>query len=95
LDQFLTMRYNTGLTAGPASPLYGSPVEGGTGSGVFFTDTQILTVTLKVSWHTAVAASSVVRGPNKLKVSKSNLMVQISRENIFYQWQKKYLIYFM
>jgi hypothetical protein len=25
-DQFLTMRYNTGLTAAPASPLYGSPV---------------------------------------------------------------------
>jgi hypothetical protein len=25
-DQFLTMRYNTGLTAPPASPLYGSPV---------------------------------------------------------------------
>jgi hypothetical protein len=26
-DQFLTMRYNTGLTAAPASPLYGSPVS--------------------------------------------------------------------
>jgi hypothetical protein len=26
LDQFLKMRYNTGLTAAPASPLYGSPV---------------------------------------------------------------------
>jgi hypothetical protein len=26
-DQFLTMRYNTGLTAAPASPLYGSPVN--------------------------------------------------------------------
>jgi hypothetical protein len=26
LDQFLTMRYNTGPTAAPASPLYGSPV---------------------------------------------------------------------
>jgi hypothetical protein len=26
LDQFLTMRYNTGLTTAPASPLYGSPV---------------------------------------------------------------------
>jgi hypothetical protein len=25
-DQFLMMRYNTGLTAAPASPLYGSPV---------------------------------------------------------------------
>jgi hypothetical protein len=25
-DQFLTMRCNTGLTAAPASPLYGSPV---------------------------------------------------------------------
>jgi hypothetical protein len=25
-DQFLTMRYNTGLTAAPASPLYGSLV---------------------------------------------------------------------
>jgi hypothetical protein len=26
-DQFLTMRYNTRLTAAPASPLYGSPVS--------------------------------------------------------------------
>jgi hypothetical protein len=26
LDQFLTMRYNTGLTAAPASPFNGSPV---------------------------------------------------------------------
>jgi hypothetical protein len=62
LDQFLTMRYNTGLTAAPASPLYGSPV-------FKRSPIQVLTTQLACDEQAICCLTSVIEGTGAFNIA--------------------------